>query len=53
MNSGISKWRITTQRLAEKLNFKDLYLLKQVQNVDRWNKLLITDQYPELLEELN
>ena len=26
---------------------------KQVQNVDLWNKLLIADQEPELLEELN
>ena len=33
--------------------FKDSDLLKQVQNVDHWNKLLIADQNPELLEELN
>ena len=36
--------------IAERLSFKDSYLSKQVDNVDCWNKLLNSDQDPELLE---
>ena len=40
-------------KVAEILIVQDSYLSKQLHNVDRWNKLSIADQDPELLEKLN
>ena len=40
-------------KVVERLSVKDSDLSKQVQNINRWNKLSITDQDPEFLEELN
>ena len=35
--------------VSEGISVKESYLLKQVQNIDHWNKLSIADQDPELL----
>ena len=40
-------------KISDRQNFKNSDLSKQVQNVERWNKLSIADQDPEFLEETN
>ena len=40
-------------KIAERIAVKNSDLTKQTQGIDRWNKLSITDEDPEFLEELN
>ena len=40
-------------KISERLDIKNLDPTKQAQGIDRWNKLSISDEDPELLGELN
>ena len=40
-------------KISERLDVKNSDLTKQAKGIDQWNKLSITDEDPEFLEELN